>query len=328
MVDPADETPIAAGQDDAKDDEDQTMSMDNGVAANRSLVDQDNEDDDDSDDNADDADDEEEEQGDPLAHLPPEVRACIQDLKVLEQQRKEQVSSYLVERAALERKYQDLIQPLYERRRAIVPQIPQFWACALTNNDTAAEWINEDDAKALEYLTDITNRDRDDGKGFTLTFHFATNDYFTNTTITKTYVVPNLLLSDEPNLKLVAGDTIHWKKGKSLTHREVIRKQRGKGKHAGRIRTVTKQEEMESFFTWFAPPPMPVSADEMDEEEADRLDEIFELDYELAQAIRSEIIPQAVLWFTDEASHMIPVDNDDDDNNDNEAVNVPAVPMV
>jgi nucleosome assembly protein 1-like 1 len=305
-------------------DSDQPMEA---IAVNRSLADQDDDDDDDDDnDNDGDAleageenngdeigfleDEDEDEDEDPLEHLAPEVRACIQELKVLDAQRNDQMSNYLSERAALERKYAERMKPLYERRRSIVPQIPQFWACALTNNDTCAEWINEDDVKVLEHLIDITNEDREDGKGFTLTFHFQENDYFTNVVLTKTYNVPNLLLSDEPSLKQVIGDTIHWKPGKSLTHRDVIRKQRGKGKNAGRIRTVTKQEELESFFTWFSPPPMPGNVDEIDEEETDRLDEIFDCDYELAQAIRSEIIPQAVLWFTDEAAEMIDEDFD------------------
>lgn len=39
----------------------------------------------------------------------------------------------------------------------------------------------------------------------------------------------------------------------------------------------------------------------MDEEEAERLEELFDGDYDIAQAFRSHIIPNAVLWFTGQA---------------------------
>ena len=41
--------------------------------------------------------------------------------------------------------------------------------------------------------------------------------------------------------------------------------------------------------------------DEMDEEEADAIEQAFDVDYDVAQAFRSHIIPKAALWFTGEA---------------------------
>lgn len=40
---------------------------------------------------------------------------------------------------------------------------------------------------------------------------------------------------------------------------------------------------------------------DIDEEEADAIEEAFDHDYEVAQQFRSYIIPKAVLWFTGEA---------------------------
>jgi hypothetical protein len=41
--------------------------------------------------------------------------------------------------------------------------------------------------------------------------------------------------------------------------------------------------------------------EDMDEEQADRLEELFDSDYDMAQAFRSHIIPKAALWFTGQA---------------------------
>jgi nucleosome assembly protein 1-like 1 len=100
-------------------------------------------------------------------------------------------------------------------------------------------------------------------------------------------------------LKSVKGTTIDWKEGRALTYRVVKKKQRGKGKHAGQVRTVEKKEDLESFFRWFEPPEMPPMED-LDEEEANRLEEIYDEDFEVAQAFRYQLIPQAVMFFTGE----------------------------
>lgn len=39
----------------------------------------------------------------------------------------------------------------------------------------------------------------------------------------------------------------------------------------------------------------------MDEDEADAIEEAFDHDYDVAQSFRSHIIPKAVMWFTGEA---------------------------
>ena len=38
--------------------------------------------------------------------------------------------------------------------------------------------------------------------------------------------------------------------------------------------------------------------EDMDEQEANRLEKAFDEDYDIAQAFRSHIIPKAALWFT------------------------------
>lgn len=177
--------------------------------------------------------------------------------------------------------------------------IPEFWTVAMSNIETIEELITERDTECLKYLEDITCEDFANGLGFTLKFHFKPNPYFSNSVLTKTYDVPNLLLmDDEPILKNVTGCTIDWKDGDvCLTHRVVCKKQRNK---KGQIRHVKKNERTESFFHFFSPPKLP-DMEEIDEEEADAIEEAFDHDYDVAQQFRSHIIPKGVLWFTGEA---------------------------
>ncbi|KAL7556793.1 hypothetical protein ACA910_005231 [Epithemia clementina (nom. ined.)] len=198
---------------------------------------------------------------------------------------------------------------------AAVRGIPHFWVTALSNHDTIGELITEEDVDCLQHLQDIVCLDQEDGKGFTIQFKFGPNEYFHDAVLTKTYEVPNLLFSDEPMLKQVKGCVIHWKEGNNnnnnnnnntdrcLTYRKIQKKQRGKGKKAGQVRTITKTEKKESFFHWFeTPPTMPTNMDQMEEEDVDEMEEQFTDDFEVAQALRGEICPRAVLWFTGEAA--------------------------
>lgn len=270
----------------------------------------------------------------PMSSLPVYVIPRVAKLQSLDEEREKIMKEYMVERAALEQKYASRFQPLYETRAKVIkgdmdedianedqvdaavdeqeegndqaPEkkeagIPQFWIVAMTQMETIAELISEEDVDCLDRLQNITCQDNEEGTAFSLSFHFAPNDYFYDSVLTKRYSVPNLLASDEPLLKHVSGCKIQWKEGMCLTSRKVTKKQRGKGKNEGQVRTVVKTEEKESFFQWFDPPQMP-SMEEMDEEEAQRLEEIFDADYEVAQAFRTQVVPRAVMWFSGEAA--------------------------
>lgn len=267
-----------------------------------------------------------------LSLLPSCIHPRLDKLKSLSEDRLQLLEQYLIERAALEQKYCGLMKPLYEERRSVilgecdeqiratsadattnhdndtnnnVKGIPQFWACAMGHIDLLAELITEQDVDCLDHLTDITCNDFADGSGFEIHFHFNTdtNDFFTNSVLTKRYEVPNLLTEDEPMLQSVTGTEIDWKHpNKCLTHKTITKKQRKKGgPNAGQVRTIQKTERAESFFHFFTPPKMPELGDVVDEEEADAMEEHFDHDYEMACVIRGSLIPNAVHWFTGEA---------------------------
>jgi nucleosome assembly protein 1-like 1 len=262
---------------------------------------------------------------DPLSDYPPYVVRRVDALRTLEDERGKLMSGYLKERAVLEAKYKSLLTPLFDKRRLIVAGdldeeiakengdefhlekeknvrrgIPKFWVCVLGQNDVVAEILTEDDIECLESLQDVKSEDDEDGQGFTLSFQFSSNDFFENSVLTKRYNIPNLLLDGEPILKNVEGCKIHWKEGRCLTHKEETRKQKGKGKNSGQIRTVTKKVKNDSFFHFFDAPEIP-SMDTMNEERAIELEHEFNMDFQIALAFRSSIVPKAVLWFSGEA---------------------------
>jgi len=155
--------------------------------------------------------------------------------------------------------------------------------------------------------------------GFTLYFHFdsKSNPYFTESVLTKRYVVPNMLEEgEEPMLKECTGCAITWKKNMSLTHRTVVKKQRaqgGKGKRKNMVRTVTQTKRTDSFFHFFNPPPLPghgPGEGDMDEEEIQAIEDAFDRDWDVATAVRCQLVTRAVTWFTGEA---LDEDLDDDE---------------
>lgn len=260
--------------------------------------------------------------GEGESDLPVCILRRLDKLKELNEDRERHVAQYMKERAALEAKFNSMYERLYEERAQIVkgtteveennqdsanangdenPKgVPHFWVMVMSNNDDVSAMIAENDVDCLGYLQDIKCIDDDDGRAFTVYFYFSTNPFFENDVLSKRYEVPNLLSGDEPILKKVEGTEIKWKDDKSLTEKTVTKKQRGKGKHAGQVRSVKKTEKTESFFSWFQPPIMP-SLEDMDEETAANLEVAFEMDYEVAQALRTQVVPKAVLWYTGEA---------------------------
>lgn len=269
-----------------------------------------------------------------MDQLPLAVQHRVDALKEIHEEREDMMKEYLVERARLEAKFDQRAKAFYDRRKGVVlgemdediakksqgddtttsntpdendvePSlvgIPQFWAITLNQMPVTGAMIAERDVDCLGYLEDITCDNYENGEGFQLNFQFAPNEYFENSVLTKRYNVPNLLLADEPILKNVEGCEILWKEGKSLMEQKVTKKQRGKGKNAGQVRTVTTTERTESFFQFFTPPKMPAgNLQTTTEDEVARLEAAFDEDYDVAQALRSHIVPKAVQWFAGDA---------------------------
>jgi nucleosome assembly protein 1-like 1 len=206
-----------------------------------------------------------------------------------------------------------------------VKGVPGFWLQCIANHPTVSTLLGEQDGPALQALTDIKLEYSEDYSSFKLLFHFAPNDYFTNEILTKSYTVsPDLLEETAPALTSVEGTEIQWKEKKNLCEVETKKKQ--KSKKGGQTRFVTQKVPKESFFHYFGDPHMGDDDEEEDDDEAGAeagaQKHEFQLsvdeDYEIGHAIRSEIFPSAILWFTGEADGGMGLDDDEDDEDDDE----------
>ncbi|KAL8043375.1 hypothetical protein ABFX02_09G115800 [Erythranthe guttata] len=277
---------------------------------------------------------------DVMETLSPEVRKRVEALKEIQSQHDELEAMFLEERAALAAKYQKQYEPLYTKRFEIVNGIvevegvtdvsveqgedkandgkgvPDFWVTAMRTNEILSEEITDRDEEALKYLKDIKWCKIDSPKGFKLEFFFDTNPFFKNSVLTKTYHMIDD--DDEPILEKAIGTQIEWYPGKCLTQK-VLKKKPKKG--AKNAKPIIKTEKCESFFNFFSPPEVPDDDADIDEDEAEELQNLMEQDYDIGSTIRDKLIPHAVSWYTGEAAEgneLDMVDDEDDDEDDDE----------
>ncbi|CAI5464561.1 unnamed protein product [Closterium sp. Yama58-4] len=112
----------------------------------------------------------------------------------------------------VEQKYNKLKRPIYERRQQLLSEVNDFWMTVLLNHGLLHAFFTEEDRQALEYLRGLDVEDYKDIKsGYSITFTFAENPYFSNKELTKSYKY-----TEEGTAK-VEGTKIEWKEGMDLT---------------------------------------------------------------------------------------------------------------
>jgi len=191
--------------------------------------------------------------------------------------------------------------------------LDEFWLTAFRNDESIGSMIESHDEPILRHLTDVEAKVTKDPMKFTLLFHFSPNEYFTNTTLTKEYVMKcqpdpkDPFEFSGPEITGSAGCKINWNAGKDVTI--TIRKKKQKNKHKGGSRIVTKEEKVESFFNFFSPPILPDDESELDEHTGAAL----ELDYQIGQIFRDRVIPRAVLLYTGEAIEEVEGEDEDEE---------------
>jgi len=140
----------------------------------------------------------------------------------------------------VEVKYNKLRQPFFQKRSDLIAKIPNFWVTAFINHPQVSALLNEEDEEALQYLTKVEVQEFEDIKsGYKINFHFDTNPYFDNKTISKEF---HLNDTGEPSSK---STEITWKTGKDLTNKS------SSPSKGGRKRNL-EEHEQESFFSWFS----------------------------------------------------------------------------
>jgi len=230
--------------------------------------------------------------------------------------------------------------------------IPNFWLTVLKNAEMSAGWIEPHDEPLLKCITDITckidtkndmpppsydavsNGDHGDSNtngidhfsvptGFTLEFSFGPNEFISNTVLTKKYEFCTQPGADDENpfdyegasLKNAEGCEIHWFKEKQLTKKSVKKKQRNA--KTGQTREVLRQVDQDSFFNFFEKVPSVNMLNDDDETKEDQLCEI-EFDCELGEYFKDKLIPNAVLFFTNEYIDPDVESDDEDDDEDSD----------
>jgi len=86
-------------------------------------------------------------------------------------------------------------------------------------------------------------------------------------------------------------------------------------------RPQTKTEPVPSFFSFFSPPEIPQTADEvreLDEDAVEGLREEVEADFEVGMVLRDELIPDALRWYTGEAAQSDDEDDEEDEDDEDE----------
>jgi len=196
--------------------------------------------------------------------------------------------------------------------------IPEFWLQTLRHHEDFSDIIEPEDEEALKFLTDITWKPLDEADvgapSFSLEFHFAENPYFEDKVLSKTYFLEEDETFGDIMFDRVEATAIAWKAGKNLTVKMVTKQQKLKpgrgGRRGGRggggknqpqqTRTVTVEEPCNSFFNFFSPDIGKSGEDEEEEEMEEDMQAILEADYDMGLLLKTQIIPNAVLWYTGE----------------------------
>lgn len=267
-----------------------------------------------------------------LESLPAPVRARIAHLETLQETADELEEKFEEEVRALEARFKAELAPLLEQRRAVVAGeaeapgaaeaaaegeaadtpagVPDFWLIALRTHPALEELITDKDAEVLEHLVDVraddvVDADGDDA-GFALTFVFRENPFFTNTELSVSYS-----LSEDGGYMQVLGidgTAINWRSDdKDVT----VKKMKRKPKPGSKAKALTKLEPVDSFFRWIGEPPaVPEGGiggadegeeEEEEDEEREALREDVERHVAVGEALKAEVVPNAVKWFTGEA---------------------------
>jgi len=283
----------------------------------------------------------------------PEDPPVVKQLKELDDKYLELEKEYDREVQKLLVKFSALQQPLLEERKQVLltsegdgpttgtPALSGFWLKAMQHHPNFEDFIQEWDEPVMEFLQDITKAhadEEDSNKGFKLVFHFSENPYFTNLEIEKSYTTKlTNPYCGEIDVQEIKCTPIEWKAGKDVTVERVTKKAKGGGAKKAKQK---KEQEVPrpSFFRDFfrdlsedmvilpedARDQARALADEDPEDDEDDVDDqgyakaLMDVDLETGCALRDNIIPFAVRWYTGEAAPEEDEDDDDDEDDEEE----------
>lgn len=144
-----------------------------------------------------------------------------------------------------------LRKPFFEKRSLIIQRVDKFWVTTFINHPRISSILQDQEEEALHYMTKLTVEDFDDVKtGYSISFHFKENPYFTNEILTKEFHLAAENQSTTDFTQTSTSTTIKWKEGKDLIAEL-------QAKPAAKKRDI----EHKSFFDWFSDNSDPVNDD-------------------------------------------------------------------
>eukprot|EP01055_Gregarina_sp_Pseudo9_P005234 Gregarina_sp_Pseudo_9__5233@NODE_589_length_2542_cov_104_537755_g555_i0_p2_GENE_NODE_589_length_2542_cov_104_537755_g555_i0NODE_589_length_2542_cov_104_537755_g555_i0_p2_ORF_typecomplete_len350_score74_26NAP/PF00956_18/4_3e52_NODE_589_length_2542_cov_104_537755_g555_i0621111 len=254
--------------------------------------------------------------------LSPEALVTLDKLIKLHLDQLAVESQYRKEWLQLKLKYYNMLGPYYSKRLDMLQEdvvktanptsvasgspaqsaalsIPDFWLTAMNHHSVVSATIGTHDEPILKYVEDISYEweNGEEQLGFSITFKFAENPFFTNRELTKKFGLEQDPGTFESILTRSVGSKIDWKPGKDVTIKSVTKRQ--KNKRTGEIRMVKKNVERVSFFHFFDSHEIPSDSvlDAMDDRDVRGLENILELEYEVGCILRDKIISHAVGWY-------------------------------
>jgi len=182
----------------------------------------------------------------------------------------------------------------HQPRLAGLVGVPDFWLTAISRSRAVAWRITARDIPVLRYLKDVRciefesappSQGMPSSGGFRLEFDFAPNRFLLNSTLTKEY----WLNEEDPDvLELPEGCDIAW----------------ADGCNPGMIGDHT----VASFFDFFAHISPPPAEGEASAEQLQRRELQLEDDFDVGLALRHDIVPAALRWYTAD----VPPERDED----------------
>ena len=152
-----------------------------------------------------------------------DIQAPLNQLHTLHSRYLQLNRQFQEESLAVENRFLAEYGKVFAERQAIVNAgaskgIKDFWLVAMKNNGTIADAVNPTDEEALRSLRDIRIEDLGQVQGFKLIFDFAENAFFTDKSLTKTFLYEyEDGYSGHFTPGKTVGCTIHWKAGKNLS---------------------------------------------------------------------------------------------------------------
>ena len=253
-----------------------------------------------------------------LSELNEDGRRRVYALQSLQKLRNNILLKYKEELEAIERKYDNLLQPNYRERDEIAyKELPYFWYYAMLNNEivTDATGLSEADKPVFKFLkrvfcspfprevcqvpgTEGSNSNEFICKlGFDVVFEFdGGNPFFEESVLVKSYYLVEDDPSTDPIFDSSESTPITWKEDYKDTY-----------------------TTFGFFVNFFRSSQLPLETSTP--EEVEELTEAIQRDFEAGRELRDKVCPNAYLWYTGDAEdnfveNLSTEDLKGEDNND------------